>query len=461
MTLQNEVFKHLSYLYFTVEDVKGSSSLANSFNEWTEFFLSHWKRLVAKREESFLETLELSIDYVVLLECIPPEGVDDFKKTLYTKPSLLLSCMSAGLHLATLQKYADRLGSDGAELKGGIAGDLEPEGPVLFPPAVVATPPTIRPLNIKKHFIANKLLGSRLSSHLFFSETRIQCARVRLENFLPISPFNSLRSFSVGCIISIVGQVIRISLTKPMILSALFTCNRCGCSFFKKFKNGIFEYASRCYNEDCNWTSSSIQRHCVQTTNRQVIRLQEESRTGLATDSRFGNSTINAFVDVELTGGLVDQCSPGNVVQVVGIVDVTPSTVCDDVGGHNSTFNIFVKAVSLRILKKGHNLQTTSVLNSDYTQWNNTNVFLDSERCIRGMWKGSSILGNPGSPSRMEHGNFRTERGDETSDDSSGHNFIRDIYYQEPNRFYLVAASLCRQAIGRPYIKGNILFNIL
>lgn len=26
----------------------GSSSLANAFNEWTEFFLSHWKRLVAK-----------------------------------------------------------------------------------------------------------------------------------------------------------------------------------------------------------------------------------------------------------------------------------------------------------------------------------------------------------------------------------------------------------------------------
>ncbi|CDR94463.1 DNA replication licensing factor MCM8 [Babesia bigemina] len=446
MELSAGVLRHLGYLYFTGDQTKDTGPLIKGITQWTEYFDFNWQAILGKGEEAFRETYVVHIDYLDLLNTDVPGGVEVFKHNICSKPAFLLSCMSAGLHISACKRFGRNSLIDkhlDGRNAGGDVSDTSASSVSLD--AAGATD-----MQCKRSDIATTLLGNGLCKHVFFMDVLPQYVTLRLQNFFPRSPFSVLRSHAIGCLVSIAGQVIRISTTTPMIISGMFTCAKCGCHFFKKFKDGLFEYPSRCFTEGCTWRASHFQRHCVQTTSSQVVRIQEDSRMDTSASARYGDSAVGTYVDVELTGDLVDQCSPGNLVDIVGIVDATPCLVNEDLTGHNSTYNIVVKAVSMNVLNKRMTRFSQDAYGARGFRWGITNGIPDHQMNSRKTWKGLP------TSAQTQDTNSVASQDDNATGDSGLYNFIREIYYSEPNRFYLAAASLCRAAVGRPYIKGVV-----
>ncbi|GIX62816.1 amine oxidase, putative [Babesia caballi] len=467
MALPPDAIKHLSYLYFTAEQAKGTAVVVNSIKVWKDYFERNWDQLVGRQEESFLETYLLRVDYAALLDTTLPGGLEYFKGLLYTNPSFVLSCMCAGLHVSASLRFKRNKASPIAVTSGGEETSESVERFLPPPPLASIIAPNANAGKGTDEGAAAKLLRNRLCRNVFFMDTLPHFVTIQLENYAPHSPFTVLRSHSIGCLISISGQVIRLGTTTPMVLAGLFTCSKCWISFFKKFRNGIYENPTRCYTEGCGQRTFHVQRHCVQTTNSQIIRIQEDSRMRPTGNTRYGNSAVGAYVDVELTGDLVDQCSPGNIINVVGIVDTTPCAVTEDLAGHNSTHNIIIKAVSIRIMNKRSAWSKIGGLGVDASQWRVPNGISDLQLRSRGTWKvfPKTHEANPGEelpdPELPNNADNGTSQDDNESNKPTIYSFIREIYYKEPNRFYLAAASLCRRAVGRNYIKAGLLLSLL
>eukprot|EP01083_Nonionella_stella_P147960 467634_1 len=164
----------------------------------------------------------------------------------------------------------------------------------------------------------------------------------RIINFDKINCLKDLKSHSIEKYVVIRGTVIRIGTIKPLVLSIDYQCVRCGGSSTYEFPDGKINPVTGCpsaTNTRCKSKNSRPLHDTAKCIDHQKIRVQE-----LSTDETGGR--VPRTIDIELTEDLVDQCVPGDVVTVGGIVRATKceSTTKDN---KRTLYQLYIKANSI------------------------------------------------------------------------------------------------------------------
>lgn len=160
----------------------------------------------------------------------------------------------------------------------------------------------------------------------------------RLVNLEPAeTPFDRLRSGIVGQFVSLRGYVVKVGPPRPLIEGAAFECQSCCYSQWLRFEDGLFVQPEICRGtrEDkngktvpCRAKYPVINRSKCKSTAYQRIKLQELDRHrsaalaphSSATEAEESQARIPRTFEVEARSTLVNRCVPGNIVQVVGLL---------------------------------------------------------------------------------------------------------------------------------------------
>ena len=148
------------------------------------------------------------------------------------------------------------------------------------------------------------------------------------------------------------GTVVRVGNIRPLITRMTFECAKCGCRETRHFEGGKFSPPTSCPNSGgpggCRSRTFHPDRDGCSTIDWQKIRLQE-----IIDDDREAGR-IPRTVDVDLTNDLVDDCVPGDIVTICGIVRSIKTE--EDRGGSRAQakalYYLFLEANSLVNTKK-------------------------------------------------------------------------------------------------------------
>lgn len=140
---------------------------------------------------------------------------------------------------------------------------------------------------------------------------------------------SELMANSVGRFVSIQGHVIKAGAARPLICRAKFICSRCGYdALWTTFDDGIYAPPEECGHvtttmvhgelkkTTCrNTFLSEFDRHIVDTTDYQRIKLQED--IGSSASSEADSTRTPRVFEVEVRGSLVNCCIPGDYIKVL------------------------------------------------------------------------------------------------------------------------------------------------
>ncbi|XP_064477165.1 DNA helicase MCM8-like [Ornithodoros turicata] len=140
---------------------------------------------------------------------------------------------------------------------------------------------------------------------------------VRLAGLAQLTPLREIRTAICGELVAVRGTVVRASEVRPQYAMMGFDCLHCGTSQAVEQPAGYFTLPTKCPTRGCRSRSFKEKPSSALTklTDWQSLRLQEleETREG---------GRLPRMVDCELLGDLVDSAVPGDVVTVVGTVDL-------------------------------------------------------------------------------------------------------------------------------------------
>lgn len=129
-----------------------------------------------------------------------------------------------------------------------------------------------------------------------------------------------LKSNLVDKLVSLTGNLVRVSNVRPLITSMWFECEQCAHREYRHFPDGRYDppvggcagLAGRCKNKVMH-----PERFSASAVDFQSIRVQE-----LIGSEQIDQGRIPRSIECELTHDLVDAGIPGDLVTVTGIVKV-------------------------------------------------------------------------------------------------------------------------------------------
>lgn len=124
--------------------------------------------------------------------------------------------------------------------------------------------------------------------------------------------FYEVRADTVGKLVSLEGSVARVSVGRPLVTRGGFKCFKCNQMTFVVFEDGIFQTPNICSTPRCD--------NRVLEFDRSQATLSEYQRLRLSEKSSDHSGTIPKMLEMEVRGDLVNQCIPGDILRVVGIV---------------------------------------------------------------------------------------------------------------------------------------------
>ncbi|MEW5300243.1 MAG: hypothetical protein WDW36_003185 [Sanguina aurantia] len=224
-----------------------------------------WARLQAGLQRYGDGRFSLDISFRSLQELCPVDG--DVSIALELQPVEALACISAAAHQVAFYVYPQHMG---AAHSGAAANSSA--GPVA----------------------------------------------VRLTDFTPsVMHIRQLNSSSIGKLSTLRGTVLRMSSVRPLVMGMDFVCGKCGEKQYCSFTDGKFTPPERCSGGGCRGKTFAPARSTATFTDWRKVRLQEV----LGADKTAVGS-VPRCVEVELRDGLVDSCTVGDVVTVLGHVKV-------------------------------------------------------------------------------------------------------------------------------------------
>ena len=133
------------------------------------------------------------------------------------------------------------------------------------------------------------------------------------------TPLRALKSHMCGRLVQIRGNVTRVSAIRPLALSCNFECDMCKHVRTISFSNGEYTQPWKCETgaEGCKSKTFTALATAegLRTEDFQEVKVQESH------DGDGDPGRIPRDIAIELRGGLVDCCVPGDVAAVVGIVE--------------------------------------------------------------------------------------------------------------------------------------------
>ena len=157
--------------------------------------------------------------------------------------------------------------------------------------------------------------------------------------------FDQLRSKNIGRLVSIRGTVVRVGGVKPIVKSLVFVCEKCEFQQTKHLADGKYAEPESCPAPGCRGRKFTADHDSAKCSDWQRVRLQE-----ISDDAVEEHARTPLFADVEMEATLVDECNPGDVVSVLGVVELLQM---EGSGGamqrqrNAQMHEIYVKAVSV------------------------------------------------------------------------------------------------------------------
>jgi DNA replicative helicase MCM subunit Mcm2 (Cdc46/Mcm family) len=166
--------------------------------------------------------------------------------------------------------------------------------------------------------------------------------------FVDISPHNSMREVGAATrdmMMTMIGNVTRVSSVRPLIKHMIFQCTCCGNEMWRKFDYGKFDIPVKC-DASCG-KGGGVDKftplyESAIAVDYQKIKLQELE--GDLSDA----GRIPRSLDCELFGDLIDSTVPGDVVTISGILRALETDVAAGKGSKGqSIFSVFLDVHSI------------------------------------------------------------------------------------------------------------------
>jgi len=194
----------------------------------------------------------------------------------------------------------------------------------------------------------------------------------RIIDFEPITPVRQVKTTLIGKLVAVRGTVIRNTTCRPLVLHMRFQCVRCNADIDKHFTDGKYASPTRCPNPECKSSSFVPIRSSAVTVDWQSVkylsalhsppvsithmtdcfasRIQE-----LMSDTSSDSGRVPRTLECEVTGPLVDSCSPGDVVTVVGTVKSasTGGAKGNRIDPNSAMHSLYLDANSIQNHKQG------------------------------------------------------------------------------------------------------------
>ena len=292
----------------------------------------------------------------------------------------------------------------------------------------------------------------------------------RFAQFEQPTPYAKLKSNIIGQLCSLRGYVVKVSAPRPLIEGAQFVCGKCGKGAWVRFQDGIYEPPQGC-SVPCrakHW-QMELNRRQVQTSVYQRIKLQEleAERDGAAAAGLGGagsaeesQARIPKTFEVEARGILVNQCTPGDVVQVVGIIKASQCDAPRAKDKESALHTLYVLGNTLRIIKGSADgslaaPSSTSYSSSQAATQGGTQAQAGPSQPMTGMAGTAGTAGTAGMASGEGH---RSTALTPFSDEELS--LIQQIALHE-GCLGLLVSSLCPSIFGHELVKMGLLLGLL
>ena len=251
--------------------------------------------------------------------------------------------------------------------------------------------------------------------------------------------------------ISVQGHVLKARPKRLRLLTGHFKCCKCDSHFPWKFADGRYNVPDRCQaTQKCRSKQFTIVRQTATYMDYQELLLQEVSGTSTSSNTQttgedaLSNLTENVDsgsrtprqLSVEVTDELVDFCSAGDVVRVVGTVKSISTALAAGRTGRQaletSTYKLYLKA--------NYIVNTTSDL---YGGDQSSNKRLKRNR------------------ERTNQVTFTPEQMDSIQKIAHADHRIGTLRMRQAFPFDLLVHSLCPSIIGHELVKASLLLGLL
>lgn len=204
--------------------------------------------------------------------------------------------------------------------------------------------------------------------------------RARLTKHSPSTPLKMLKSSYFGKLVTIRGTVIRVSSIRPMCAWMEFQCPICLADQVVHQPEGKHTAPSRCCGAGCRQYKNFVPKRASKktiTVDLQNIRLQE-----IVQDD---GGRVPRTIECELTEDLCDNCVPGDVIILTGVVKVVSSEEGNSKqpkAKSKTMFILFISALNISNSRskgsRGSNNIGIEFTNNDYAAIQEIHTFGDS-----------------------------------------------------------------------------------
>jgi DNA helicase MCM8 len=172
--------------------------------------------------------------------------------------------------------------------------------------------------------------------------------------FLHVRPQVRMMDVKTGMaykFLTIKGHVVKARPKRLRVVTADFTCPKCGGVITHSFEKGQYSTPNKCSTSKCRAKHFILNRTTARYINIQELRLQESQEESTAQAGRTPRQ-----MEVELTHELVDSCRPGDIVMVASIVQAVNSAIAAGRAGkraqETSTYKLYLEGHSITTLSE-------------------------------------------------------------------------------------------------------------
>jgi DNA helicase MCM8 len=172
--------------------------------------------------------------------------------------------------------------------------------------------------------------------------------------FLHVRPQVRMMDVKTGMaykFLTVKGHVVKARPKRLRVVTADFTCPKCGGVVTHSFDKGQYSTPNKCSTSKCRTKHFILNRTTARYINIQELRLQESQEESTAQAGRTPRQ-----MEVELTHDLVDSCRPGDIVMVASIVQAVNSAIAAGRTGkraqETSTYKLYLEGHSITTLSE-------------------------------------------------------------------------------------------------------------
>eukprot|EP00210_Caulerpa_lentillifera_P002909 g2777.t1 len=191
----------------------------------------------------------------------------------------------------------------------------------------------------------------------------------------------SMKASWIGKLVTLTGTVTRLTPSRPLFLSLMYSCTKCGSRETVQFENRQTQLPQKCTRSNCRNRRFQPELQSAVMVDWQKLRISES----LPIEKQI-HGAVPRTIDVELRDDLINKCRSGDTVTVTGIVKVLNTNTDRDAGANGGPprdlFLLYLDAISIRNandeLESGDPFQD-STLNKGLTEFSKKDLDFISE----------------------------------------------------------------------------------